>query len=60
MEARWDLVRNHRARRMAVRSKTERSSVEAKGGDEETSGAGGRADLVITNAKVFEDKVYVQ
>ena len=45
---------------MAVRSKTERSSAEAKGGNEETSGAGVRAELVITNARVFEDRVYVQ
>ena len=27
---------------------------------EETSGAGVRADLVITNARVFEDRVYMQ
>ena len=33
---------------MAVRSKTERSSAEAKGDDEGTSGAGVQANLVIT------------
>ena len=43
-----------------MRSKTERLSADAKGDDKEVSGAGVWADLVITNARVFEDKVYVQ
>ena len=43
-----------------MRSKTERSLVEAKGGDEGTSGAGVRAWLVITVQKNVGTRVYVQ